>query len=260
MYWLGIVSKVTCLEVEDQHHVIVDMPTGPLSCGMSILSKLHPSIVKGYESATHISQTETQATLRIIPAPSSKASVQSIIYDSQTGMIMAAYEGLQQVWRLDASTGQCLAVFCLGLTMGTLSCMKWDISRATPLSPQDDSPKYNRKKTALQKALATGCLSARVDRATAESLSKTTRLLATGDTAGIICLWDGDAVSDAMGSIQPLRVLCGYESPISAIYLDACKLVSGSDDGWIRIWDPLTGDQPAHDGQQDSTTCTCQPR
>ncbi|KAI8060323.1 WD40-repeat-containing domain protein [Gongronella butleri] len=71
---------------------------------------------------------------------------------------------------------------------------------------------------------------------------------ATGDTSGNVALWSIAQVlakeEEDASSIAPIQVLPGVAeaAAISVIQVDAFKVVTGADDGWIRFFDPLSGE------------------
>ncbi|KAG2202240.1 hypothetical protein INT47_002159 [Mucor saturninus] len=172
-------------------------------------------------------------------------SVKFISYDTETRMLIVACEGQKDVKKYSAETGECVAVFGYGHTMGTtISCMKWDkspIPLITSLeSAMNPRPPTTRKKGGII-SLSSSSKSAPISRQTTPTNAKTTRVLVTGDDMGMVCLWNGDAICEDNCEVKPIRILTGHLVGISSIFIDACKVVTGSDDGWIRVWDTLTG-------------------
>lgn len=168
---------------------------------------------------------ECDVARRLIQPPSvdNESSVRSVLYDSTTKTIVVAYIGLGNLYQYDIHKGSLLAVM-KGHLLGSICAMTWDIE---PSFSFTDEP----------------MLGHRTPNTTPQKNRSTQPLVATGDTSGALCLWPLDAYgNDGTTVVRPLRKFHGHTSPISAIYLDAFKMVSGADDGQIRIWNPLTGE------------------
>jgi WD40 repeat protein len=175
---------------------------------------------QGYEE-----HEECDAARRLIQPPSidNETSVRSMLYDATTETILVAYTDVRNLYQYDIHGGKLLAIM-EGHTLGPICAMTWDIEPSFSFTdePMLDSPSPT---TAPQKN------------------RPAQRLVATGDTSGTLFLWPLDAYgNDGTTVVRPLCEFHGHTSPISAIYLDAFKMVSGADDGRIRIWDPLTGE------------------
>lgn len=180
--------------------------------------------------------------------------VQSVRYDMETQTVLVAYDSLNKLYQYSIHSGRLVAVFggdynqpLHGHALGSICAVTWDIE---PSFTFTDEALLDLRMTMNNKGggKSRNSTQQQQQQNTCSSPSSTPmqRLVATGDTSGAICLWPLDSNIPQENAealiIRPLRQFYGHASPISAIQLDAFKLVSGADDGWIRIWDPLTGE------------------
>lgn len=251
----------TCLEVTADHRIVIGYDDGSMVVWHVNLNHL----VQLNRNRHQEDFEEKKATLKakmleervILDAPvnDARTSVTCAIHDVDTKMLIVAYHGHPDVLKYCTSTGTLVGTFGYGHVAGSsITCMKWDTSPVSTTLSLESALKP-RPATAKRKGggiidLSASSSSSPASRSglssgqgTPSSASaKTTRLLVTGDDIGRICLWNGDDLSKEEGySIKPIRILTGHLVGISAIYIDACKIVTGSDDGWIYMWDPLTG-------------------
>jgi WD40 repeat protein len=142
------------------------------------------------------------------------------------------------------STGERVAVFEGGHDLAnSITCIQWDRSSLSSALSLESAVKPNplKKKGGIIDLSSSRSSSGTSTPVVNQLPVKTTRLLVTGDNTGSLCLWNSDDMTQDGSIIKPLCVLNGHIYAISAIYIDACKIVTGSDDGWIYVWDPLTG-------------------
>ncbi|KAI8381511.1 WD40-repeat-containing domain protein [Radiomyces spectabilis] len=243
----GVASKPVCLNVSPTY-VIAGYANGDIVVWDIELEKeverFADRLEEAYQDVVTVRATQQNPSFerRVISAPGSHASVTCIKDDPASSVVIVSYENTRSVYKYDIKTGRLLATFGHGHTVGTVSCMKWDM--APPKETGSLKPYSKPMAARIKRQGSTSSFSA-PSISPSSSASKPSyrnkRLLVTGDTAGTICMWDGDAVADRGGIVKPLKTLYGHTAAISALYVDACKIVSGADDGWIRIWDPLTG-------------------
>ncbi|KAL7332298.1 hypothetical protein PS15p_204360 [Mucor circinelloides] len=248
----------TCLEVTADHRIIVGYDDGSIVVWHVNLNHI-AQLSRGrhqedYEDKRDIFEKKLHEEKVILNAPTSdvRIGVKCAAYDIDSHMLIVAYQGHPDALKFCTRTGALVGSFSYGHVAGSsITCMKWDTSPiSTTLSLE--SALKPRPATAKRKGGGIIDLSASSSSSPASrsglssgqgtpSSVKTTRLLVTGDDMGTVCLWNGDDLNHDGYSIKPIRILTGHLVGISAIYIDACKIVTGSDDGWIYMWDPLTG-------------------
>ena len=249
----------TCLEVTADHRIIVGYDDGSIVVWHVNLNQLiqlnrnrhQDDFVEKKESLEKKMQDE-KAVLNA-PTSDTRIGVKYATYDMDSKMVIVAYQGHPDVLKFCTNTGACVGTFSYGHAAGSsITCMQWDIS---PLSTTLSLESALKPRPATAKRKGGGIIDVSTSTSSSSPASKsglssgqgtpssvkTTRLLVTGDDMGTICLWNGDDTNKGHVSIKPLRILTGHLVGISAIYIDACKIVTGSDDGWIYMWDPLTG-------------------
>ncbi|CAO3577746.1 unnamed protein product [Absidia cylindrospora] len=251
----GSTSSPTCLEATSDHHVVAGFTNGTVVLWNLHLGKLlrHRQHI-ARQQQQGIEQTDdefgnTSRQRRLIHPPliDKDTPVQSVHYDTVTRTLLVAYDGLSKLYQYNIETCQLVAIFGsedLDRPLAGHTLVKIEMD--------NNSNSSNIKATKSNKALVATFHSSSPQRPStpSTSTSPTIRLVATGDTSGAICLWPLDSnignatktETDDVATIHPLRQFHGNESPISAIHLDGFKMVSGADDGRIRIWDPLTGE------------------
>ncbi|KAL4215906.1 quinon protein alcohol dehydrogenase-like superfamily [Rhizopus microsporus] len=245
------VAKPTCLEVTNDQRIIAGYSDGTViiwNINLNhILQISRSQRSENYQQAYAELYQKIEENKRVISPPRScgiVTPVQSMLYDSETSMIIVAYNGRTEVKKFNVNTGLCTASFNDGHFVGTtITCMQWDTSPSY-LSTLDEAlkPHPDSKKKANIIHLTSPKSSGQNTPLSTSVSTKATRLLVTGDDLGVICLWNGDEVSKDGQTIKPIQILSGgHTVAISSIYVDAFKIVTGSDDGWIRMWDPLTG-------------------
>ncbi|KAG1139886.1 hypothetical protein G6F37_009439 [Rhizopus arrhizus] len=248
------VAKPTCLEVTNNQKVIVGYSDGTViiwNININQFIQLNRNRrQQNYQEQYRDLYNEINEKRYIIPCPAvingSVAPVRFMLCDTETNMVIVAYKGQTEFRKYNLDTGSCTAVFGDGHITGTsITCMQWDVSYPKALSLEEAlKPHPNNKKRSNIIHLSTPRSSGQTTPLSPVSTSaRATRLLVTGDDLGVVCLWNGDEVSkEGIDKIKPIQTLNdGHLAGISSIYVDACKIVTGSDDGWIRIWDPLTG-------------------
>lgn len=248
----------TCLEVTADHRVIIGYDDGSMAVwhvNLNHLVQLSRSRhQEDFEDKRATFEKKLQEEKVVLNAPVSdvRLGVTCATYDVDSAMLIVAYHGHTDVLKYCTNTGALVGTFGYGHAAGSsITCIKWD---TTPISTTLSLESALKPRPATAKRKGGGIIdlsaSASSSPASRSGLSsgqgtpssvKTTRLLVTGDDMGRICLWNGDDVNKEGYSIRPLRILTGHLVGISAIYIDACKIVTGSDDGWIYMWDPLTG-------------------
>ncbi|KAI8333063.1 WD40-repeat-containing domain protein [Chlamydoabsidia padenii] len=265
----GSTSTPTCLEATADHHVIAGYTNGTLVLWDIQLVKLlrqrrHMDLQQQRQLGNHqqneADEVETARQRRLIHPPliDKETPVQSVHYDTTTQTLLVAYDTLSRLYQYDLHSGRLLAVFggdanqpSEGHTLGAICAVTWDIEPSFTFTDEgvldlrttmnnNNSNKTSGKSRngqSRQGSWNTTCSS---------PPTEFRRLVATGDTSGMLCLWPLDHHKPQDNAealvIHPLRQFYGHESPISVIQLDAFKMVSGADDGWIRMWDPLTGE------------------
>lgn len=249
----------TCLEVTADHRIIVGYDDGSIvvwHVNLNQLIQLNRNRLRDdFAEKKEFLEKNIQDKKAVLNAPTSdtRIGVKCALYDMDSNMVIVAYEGHHDILKFCTNTGACVGIFSYGHAAGSsITCMKWDIS---PLSTTLSLESALKPRPATAKRKGGGIIDLSTSASTSSLASKsglssgqgtpssvkTTRLLVTGDNTGTICLWNGDDVNQDHVCIKPLRILTGHLVGISAIYIDACKIVTGSDDGWIYMWDPLTG-------------------
>ncbi|KAI8375806.1 quinon protein alcohol dehydrogenase-like superfamily [Blakeslea trispora] len=255
----------TCIKLTLDHYVIIGYNDGSVAIwqvNLHELLGLTKSQGENSENEKRDWLDRLEQSKRLIPPPSSRnydlSSVKHLSYDSDTHAVVVSYSGVSEIYKYDVTTGRCTAIFGHGHSQSSsITCIKWDKTLPSALLSLDSALKTRTAGASKRRGGTMIHLSGTSTTPSSSSASsppvtpdayqssvKTTRLLATGDDLGTLCLWDGDEVDQLEEGriIRPLRVFSGgHITAISCIYLDAFKLVSGSDDGWIRVWDPLTG-------------------
>ncbi|KAI7848846.1 WD40-repeat-containing domain protein [Circinella umbellata] len=259
--FVGIVDTPTCLEVTRDYRILAGYSNGTVVVWNLRVDHLvkefreqlrrrravingaaaapAPAEATGTEPTPSIDISESRRVIEPITIESS-TPVQSIKHDVESDTMLVTHSGSLEIEKYKMSTGELLGVYGGGHDIGTITCMEWDVTPAIETGSLQATMKMRMKKLGLASpdSPSTPTTTAK----SVLSLSQMmTRLLVTGDSAGTICVWDGDAMCTDGGKIKPLRVLHGHMAPISALFVDSFKIVSGSDDGWIRIWDPVTG-------------------
>ncbi|ORZ03514.1 WD40-repeat-containing domain protein [Syncephalastrum racemosum] len=230
---IGTLCIPTCLEVLRDNRVVAGY-----SNGVIVVWNIHVGqIMKRHRDRQPREEMDSAAQRLVISptVPETSTPVTRILHDGNSNSILASHEGSQEVRRYDLTSGTCIAVFGDGHPLGNITCMEWDTAQPVDSLSLDIALKLRGPKTNAKEAAILASYKS-------DNGFKSTRLLVTGDASGLICLWDGDAVpAQEGGVIKPLRVLDEHTGSISALFIDAAKVISGSDDGWIRVWDPLTG-------------------
>ncbi|KAJ3183340.1 hypothetical protein HDU85_002366 [Gaertneriomyces sp. JEL0708] len=71
---------------------------------------------------------------------------------------------------------------------------------------------------------------------------KRTPVIATGDALGLVCLWDLQEVNGTSpASVRPSRVISAHRCLVTAVQVDAFKIVTGAADGSAKVLDSVTG-------------------
>ncbi|KAI8326936.1 quinon protein alcohol dehydrogenase-like superfamily [Choanephora cucurbitarum] len=262
----------TCIKLTLDHYLIVGYNDGSVAIWQMNLDELLTLTRNQNESDQDENKRNwldrLEQSKRLIVPPASRnydlSPVKHMSYDADTHTVIVAYAGIPEVYKYDVTTGRCNAIFGHGHGLGSsITCIKWDKKLPSALLSLDSALKTRTAGSSKRRGGTMIHLSNTSTHSTTQPSSssssssppvtpdasrsstiKTTRLLATGDDLGTLCLWDGDEVDQLEEGriIKPLRVFSGgHITAISCIFLDAFKLVSGSDDGWIRVWDPLTG-------------------
>ncbi|KAI8647446.1 WD40-repeat-containing domain protein [Parasitella parasitica] len=246
----------TCLEATSDHRIIIGYDDGSIVVWHANLHHI-AQLNRNHHQEDFVEKRELlekkmqeEKILLDVPISDTRIGVQHAIYDASSNMVIVAYQNHSDVLKFCTNTGNCVGVFRHSHVPGTsITCMKWDtspvamtLSLETALKPRSVNAK--RRGGGISDLLLGSSSSSPASRSGqgTPSSHKTTRLLVTGDDLGTICLWNGDNVNQDGTLIKPIRVLTEHQAGISAIYIDACKIVTGSDDGWIYMWDPLTGD------------------
>lgn len=255
----ALARQPTTIEVTADQRIIIGYDDGSIAIWniyMNQLLQLHRNNhLEGYAEKRDEMRRELEKKKLVIAAPNTnvRTGVKFISYDTETCNLIVAYSGSTEIRKYNANSGSCVGVFGYGHNAGTtITCMQWDkspisttLSLESALKPRPNS-NSNRKKGGIIDLSTSSPRSTSGQGTPSIAVSpsvsaRTTRVLVTGDDMGTICLWNGDDVNQDDRIIKPIRVLSGHVMGISCIYIDACKVITGSDDGWIRMWDPLTG-------------------
>ncbi|RUP48184.1 hypothetical protein BC936DRAFT_144860 [Jimgerdemannia flammicorona] len=241
----GALAKITSLEIDPQVRVIAGTANGIVlvwDLDFAALASPHgnrPHPLDDIPAGGMAYVATTASPSRKIPGP---AFVEALEYDPQSGAFVVSYREKPELWKYDAATGQCLAVYTGGHVTG-VTCIMWDRDPVQTVVAEPSVPIVALDEPPLPSS--SPLLTTSKGTMQGFSAIKTTRLLVTGDSAGIVCLWDGDAASecdrDEPLRVLPLRTIVGHLAAISALSLDGFKVISGSEDGWVKAWDPLTG-------------------
>lgn len=250
----------TCLQVTNDHRILIGYDDGSIviwHINLNHLLQLHRNRQQDDYPVKRAEQMRDWEAKRIlIEAPVSErhCAVKWMSYDEITHQVIVAYAGQTEIRKYSTNTGACVGVFAYGHGAGTtITCIEWDKTTASTILSLESALKprpansTNRKKTSggiidLSSTSSPASTSRPTSGQGTPLNAKTTRLLVTGDDMGTLCLWNGDDINQDNRTIKPLRILNdGHIMAISSIHVDACKIVTGSDDGWIRMWDPLTG-------------------
>jgi len=176
-----------------------------------------------------------------IVAPAIDLHVKDVLYDDMLEFILVLYSDCTRIYKYSAANGQCLAVFENPGSTGKITCMQWDKDVSATSEEEPITPGATWKKSRHQQNIIAASSFPVVTRT--ESVPSTTiRILASGDENGNVSLFDMDSTSTTTKPSLPLTSIQGHHTAISAIYVDACKLVTGSTDGWIKVWDPISGE------------------
>lgn len=238
----------TSIEVTADYHILIGYDDGTLvvrDCNLNHLLQIHRHQDREDNSERRDAMIRNMEDSKIIINPPVSDNIKCLCYDSETNMVIVAYQGCTNVYKYHINTGKCVGVFKGGHFGTTITCMKWETSTLTSVLTLESAIKtpFNGNKKKSGSVIDISASSSNVSSGqTTPSTARTTRVLVTGDDVGTLCLWNGDSMSEEGRSIQPIRTLSGHIAAISSIYIDACKIVTGSDDGWIYMWDPLTGD------------------
>ncbi|KAI8983927.1 quinon protein alcohol dehydrogenase-like superfamily [Mycotypha africana] len=267
------VKKPTVIKTTADHQLLIGYDDGSIiiwKLNLNLLLQIHRNF-NGQELAQkkrNLREFLEKDKIAIAPLPiirtdSARLSVRSMSYDNETNTVIVAYLGKTDVLKYSTLDGKCVSVFSAGHTAAnSITCMKWDkqfsgntYSLASVVKPRSAVDNGTTSRKTGSNVIDLSSASVNSNKSTASSAPssgmstpisttyKTTRLLVTGDDLGTVCVWNGDAVTLEEGRIiKPLHILSGHIVPISAIHIDACKIVTGSDDGWIRVWEPLTGE------------------
>ncbi|CAJ0823910.1 16506_t:CDS:10 [Entrophospora sp. SA101] len=164
----------------------------------------------------------------------------SIHYHEQMEFIIVTYKNSYEIKKYDLKTLKCITIFKQG-HFANITCTTVDLHDESPNDKdvvRDDSGNHNCNDI-IEKTLVS---------------SK--NLLASGDSVGTVCLWDvglrnrkdkDDGNNNNNDSNQeclftkPLRIFNNnLLSPITSLHIDAFKLLVGSSDGSVSVWEPLT--------------------
>ncbi|ORX91275.1 WD40 repeat-like protein [Basidiobolus meristosporus CBS 931.73] len=67
-------------------------------------------------------------------------------------------------------------------------------------------------------------------------------MIVTGDEYGAVCLWPGENLPDDRDvEVKPIRILADHVESITNLYIDEFKIVTSGLDGYVKIWEPLSG-------------------
>ncbi|KAK9694835.1 hypothetical protein K7432_013257 [Basidiobolus ranarum] len=67
-------------------------------------------------------------------------------------------------------------------------------------------------------------------------------MIATGDEYGAVCLWPGESLpEDRDVEVKPIRILADHVESVTNLHIDSFKVVTSGLDGYVKIWEPLSG-------------------
>ncbi|KAG2173175.1 hypothetical protein INT43_004549, partial [Umbelopsis isabellina] len=176
-----------------------------------------------------------------IAPPTAEVRVKDILYDDVREFVVVHYTDSQKIFKHEITTGKCLAVFENPSSTAKVTCIQWDkeIESTTEeeVGKAGTDKRQTRHRTDIIAASNFSVLTSDEQLAT-----PTIRVLVSGDENGNLCLFNMDAEPVLSKPVIPLISIQGHHTAISAIHIDACKIVTGSNDGWIKIWDPISGE------------------
>ncbi|KAG2179693.1 hypothetical protein INT44_006541 [Umbelopsis vinacea] len=243
---LGARSAVTKVRVDSRKRIIAGCIDGStLVWNVDVVSVLtaarnangHRHVYEGGQDAAPV--YSKLPDFGITP-PGEDMPVMEILYDDEHEFFIVQYSNCSRVYKYSALDGQRQAMFENPNSTAKITCIQWDKEATSTNEEEPTPPKVNVKQSRHQQDIIAA---SNFPVITSNELfpSVTIRILASGDENGNVCLFDMDSVSTSNKATMPLTTIHGHHTAISAIYLDACKVVTGSTDGWIKIWDPISG-------------------
>jgi hypothetical protein len=161
-----------------------------------------------------------------IAPPAEDLHIKDILYDDEQEFYIVQYSNCSRIYKYSASDGQRLALFENLDSTAKITCIQWDKDIAFNGEEESTTPKSSSKKSRHEQDIIAASNFPVITNN--ESFSSVTiRILASGDENGNICLYDMDSISTANKAIQPLITIHGHHTAISALFVDACKIVSG---------------------------------
>ncbi|KAL0088120.1 WD40-repeat-containing domain protein [Phycomyces blakesleeanus] len=240
----GVDGQPTCLETTHDGHIIAGFGNGAIviwDIQLNELVKRYREQRRNGESSNDESD-DVADNRRVISPPivDKSTPVKSIRYDPKSEMLMVAYGDTYQVRKFSINNGECVAIFEPKEKLGKVTCMEWDTALPAGALAVDSGSGHSSGSGFKNIHSYVKGDSTVISQSTREIVAvKTTQIMVTGDSTGTVYLWDGDSI-EKDGLVRPLKVMHGHIAAISSIYIDAFKIVTGSNDGWIRIWNPIT--------------------
>lgn len=162
----------------------------------------------------------------IVP-PSTEVGVKNVLYDGKLDFMIVHYSGCARIYKYSAINGQCLAVFENPDSTANITCIQWDKEVSSGTEEESSTPGTPSWKQSRHQQDIIAASNFPVITNTESFPSSTIRVLASGDENGNVCLFNIDSTSTSSKPILPLTSIQGHYTAISAIFLDACKLVTG---------------------------------
>ncbi|KAM3580436.1 hypothetical protein VKS41_007100 [Umbelopsis sp. WA50703] len=243
---LGARSEIVKILIDSRKRIIAGCADGSvLSWNLDVVAIMAEARSTNSNRLTYDSPEDRPAPYSQFPdvgiAPSTaEVRVKDILYDDVKDFVVVHYSDSQKIYKYDISSGQCLAVFENPDSTAKVTCLQWDKeieSTTEEVGKAGTGWRQTRHRADIVAASNFSVLTSD------EQLSTPTiRVLVSGDENGNICLFNMDSESAGSKPVIPLVSIQGHHTAISAIHIDACKIVTGSNDGWIKIWDPISGE------------------
>lgn len=161
-----------------------------------------------------------------IAPPGEGMPIMEILYDDEHEFFIAQYANSARIYKYSASDGRRLATFENPNSTAKVTCMQWDKEATFTNEEEPAPPKANVRQSRHQQDIIAAS-NFPVVTSNESFPSVTIRVLCSGDENGNVCLFDMDSLSASNKPTMPLTIIQGHHTAISAIYIDACKVVTG---------------------------------